>query len=210
MNTNFTKVQFKEYWPQGLRSILLLNISEKVISYQQYSMSIAKEYAPDIPVIEGVEFRKYGNSIIDIDTSRPARVMKNGKNGFKTQLIGTEKYVYDVINSYSMKLSDEDIANILPYCDASDFEPFRDKEMDMKDPGYIGYRDEINMHFEGITDSYIPYMKLPMDYFYDEAHEWPSEKLYRVLLELISVSDKKMSKAVGTQTKFSLITGGVF
>ena len=46
-------------------------------------------------------------------------------------------------------------------------------------------------------------MMLPMDYFYDEAHEWPSEKLYRVLLELISVRDKKMSKAIGTQTKFT-------
>ena len=30
MNTNFTKVQFKEYWSRGLRSILLLNIPEKV------------------------------------------------------------------------------------------------------------------------------------------------------------------------------------
>lgn len=203
MNTNFTKVQFKEYWSRGLRSILLLNIPEKVISYQQYSISIANEYAPDIPVIEGVEFRKYDNVIIDIDTSRPARVMRNGKNGFKTQLIGTEEYVYDVVESYSLKLSDEDLERILPYCDASDFEAFRNREMDMSDPGYIGYRDEIDMHFEGITDSYIPYMMLPMDYFYDEAHEWPSEKLYRVLLELISVRDKKMSKAIGTQTKFT-------
>lgn len=205
MNTNFTKVQFKEYWTRGLSSILLLNIPEKSISYQKYAMSIAKEYAPDIPVIEGAEFRKYGNTIIDIETSRPARVMKNGKNGFKTELIGTEKYVYDVIDSYSIKLSDEDIDSILPYCNASDFEPFRNKKMDMKDPGYIGYRDEIDMHFEGITASHIPYMKLPMDYFYDEAHEWPSEKLYRKLLELISVRDKKMSKAIGTQTKCSLI-----
>ena len=47
MNTNFTKVQFTEYWSRGLRSILLLNIPEKVISYQQYSISMANEYAPD-------------------------------------------------------------------------------------------------------------------------------------------------------------------
>lgn len=41
MNTNFTKVQFKEYWSRGLRSILLLNIPEKV---HRLSLCIKKEY----------------------------------------------------------------------------------------------------------------------------------------------------------------------
>ena len=43
MNTNFTKVQFKEYWSRGLRSILLLNIPEKV---NMLSFCIKKDPEP--------------------------------------------------------------------------------------------------------------------------------------------------------------------
>lgn len=55
--------------------------------------------------------------------------------------------------------------------------------MSMQDEGYIGYRDEVSMHFVGVTDSHIPMLKLPMDYYYDEGHMWPSEKLYRYLVQ---------------------------
>ncbi len=46
--------------------------------------------------------------------------------------------------------------NLLPYCNALDFEPYRDKKMSMQDEGYIGYRDEINTYFTAITNSHIP------------------------------------------------------
>ena len=52
----------------------------------------------------------------------------------------------------------------------------------MQDEGYIGYRDEVQMCFRGVTDSYIPLLELPMNYYYDEEHIWPSEKLYRYLV----------------------------
>ena len=55
--------------------------------------------------------------------------------------------------------------------------------MSMDDPGYIGYRDELTMSFSGITNSYISRLDLPMDLFYDKEHEWPSEKLYRFLVD---------------------------
>ena len=45
----------------------------------------------------------------------------------------------------------------------------------MDDEGFIGYRDEIKVSFCGVTDSYIPYIELPMNYYYDEKHIWPSE-----------------------------------
>ena len=46
---------------------------------------------------------------------------------------------------------------LLSYCNALDFEPYRNKEMISEDEGYIGYRDELQLYFTGITDSYIGY-----------------------------------------------------
>ena len=66
--------------------------------------------------------------------------------------------------------------------------------MSMGDEGYIGYRDEINTYFTGITNSYIPKLDLPMDYFYDEEHIWPSEKLYRYLVKTFFEGNKKLKK----------------
>ena len=64
----------------------------------------------------------------------------------------------------------------------------------MNDEGYIGYRDEINTYFTGITNSYIPKLDLQMDYFYDEEHIWPSEKLYRYLVNTFFECNKKFKK----------------
>lgn len=89
----------------------------------------------------------------------------------------------EIVKSYGIRLSDEDIQKILPYCNALEFEKYRNKEMSTSDEGYIGYMDEVTMYFTAITDSYIPKIELPMEYYYDRAHEWPSERLYRFLVE---------------------------
>lgn len=81
---------------------------------------------------------------------------------------------------------------LLPYCNALDFEPYRDRKMQMGEEGYIGYRDEVRLHFRAITDSYIPMLELPMEYYYDEEHIWPSEKLYRYLVKTFSEKEKKL------------------
>lgn len=47
-----------------------------------------------------------------------------------------------IIFSKGIKLTDEQMKGLLPYCNALDFEPFRNREMSMDDPGYRGYRDE--------------------------------------------------------------------
>ena len=73
----------------------------------------------------------------------------------------------------------QQMKELLTYCDTSDFEPYRNREMKMSDEGYIGYRDEVQLDFMAITDSYIPKIELPMDYLYDESRTWPSEKLYQ-------------------------------
>lgn len=62
--------------------------------------------------------------------------------------------------------------------------------------GCIGYRDEINMEFCGISNSLLPIIKLPMDYYYDEKHIWPSEKLYRYVCENIISKNKILRKYI--------------
>ena len=38
-----------------------------------------------------------------------------------------------------IKKTEEQMEKLLPYCNALDFEPYRDKKMSMSDEGYIGY-----------------------------------------------------------------------
>lgn len=118
-----------------------------------------------------------------------------GKNGMQKVKVRAEDISSKVIFSKGIKLSDEEMRELLPYCNALDFESFRDGEMSMDDPGYRGYRDEITMWFRGITDSYIPKIELPMEYVYDEKHIWPSERLYQLLWEKYIKDNKKLSSA---------------
>ena len=97
----------------------------------------------------------------------------------------------EIVFSFGHKLTDEDIKEMLPYINANSFEPYRNRKMSMDDPGYDGYRDEITMRFRGITDSEIPLIELPMDYFYTEKYEWPTEKLYRYLANTFFPDSKK-------------------
>ena len=98
----------------------------------------------------------------------------------------------EVIFSYGIKLTEQQMEKLLPLCNANDFEPFRDKEMRMGDKGYLGYRDEVQVRFRGITDSHIPLLELSMDYYYDDKHIYPSEKLYRHIITNIFDKQKKM------------------
>ena len=79
---------------------------------------------------------------------------------------------------------------LLSYCNVADFEAYRNREMSMADPGYCGYRDEIKLSFVGVTDSHVPLIKLPMDYYYDEDHIWSSEKLYRFVINKYMTNNK--------------------
>ena len=84
------------------------------------------------------------------------------------------------------------MGEILPLCNANDYEPFRNRQMKMGEEGYCGYRDEIHVEFRGITNSPIPLIELPMDYFYDEYHIGPSEKLYRHIIKNVFEKEKSM------------------
>lgn len=162
----FSKIEFCEsIGYDNVSSIMLLNLSEKTLSYQKFDRK------KQMPVIQEIESEKCGDEIF----------------------------------SYVIQLSNEQIAMLLPYCNALDFEPYRDKEMSMDDEGYIGCRDEVQMSFTAITNSYIPKIELPMSYYYDEAHIWSSERLYRYLFKTYFENNKDLKKWNLTYGESSLL-----
>ena len=185
----FTKVEYREFLHcdrDHYRWIILLNLQEGELSFQTYSWK-RKPFG-----MEGLTTETIGPLELAIPFSRPVMIVKNGKTNFKDIVIADDYYEPEVTFSYAIKLSKEQLQSILPYCNALDFEPFRGKTMSMKDEGYLGYRDELNMSFRAVSDSYLPMLELPMDYYYDESHIWPSERLYRYLVKNYFSGKKKL------------------
>lgn len=183
----FSKIEYREFIGyENTLSIMLLNIPEQELSYQVFDWKI------QMPAIESVQTEELNGQVWSYDIAIPAKRIRNEKTGFEPQMIKDEQYEQEVVFSYAIKLTDEQVKALLPYCNAFDFEPYRDREMKMGEEGYIGYRDEVNMYFRAITNSYIPLLELPMDYYYDEEHIWPSEKLYRYLVKTFFERNKKL------------------
>ena len=195
----FTKVEYREVIGYGnTSSILLLNIPEKELSCQVFN------WKRQMPAIEGIRTEKIGDYEWTDNFALPAVKMRNGKTGFKAETLLDEAYEQEVVFSHAINISDEQMEDLLPYCDASEFEPYRDRTMSMDDEGFIGYRDEVHLYFKAITDSYIPLLELPMDYYYDEEHIWPSEKLYRYLIKNFFEGNKKLKGKSPTYGGLSL------
>lgn len=186
----FSKMMFTE----GIiyhkpRSVVFLDLPNRELSYQVFSWKEKK------PAIQGekkdeIMSKLSGKEWIESYWS-PAIIMKNGKNNFQTEIIEDDSYEKIIDFNWGIKLSPQQYQELIPYCNALDYEPYRNRKMSMDDEGYIGYRDEIIVSFCGVTDSYIPYIELPMDYYYDENHIWPSEKLYRYIYQTFLNNDKK-------------------
>lgn len=174
----YSKVEFREETGHGRRTnIILLNLPAKELSYQTFC------YKQRMPVTQENTTMQLRSGQYTFDTSSPAMYISNEKTGFKPRLLKCDALEQEVVFSYSIKLTDEQYKKLLPYCKALDFEPYRNRKMSMDDEGYVGYRDEVRMYFSAVTDSPIPMLELPMCYYYDEAHIWPSEKLYRYLVK---------------------------
>ena len=195
----FSKIEYREVIGYGkTSSIMLLNIPEKELSYQVY------DWKRQMPAIEGVQSEQRGEHTWTYSIAIPAKIIKNEKTGFEPQMIKDEQYEPEIAFSHAIKLADEQMEALLPYCNALDFEPYRDREMKMGEEGYIGYRDGVRLYFKAITDSYIPLLELPMNYYYDEEHIWPSERLYRYLVKTFFEGKKRLSGWNPTYGRFSL------
>ena len=183
----FSKIEFIETIGYGNPdSIILLNLPEQELSYQVFKWKYQS------PAIQGVETEEWNGKLHSYDTRYPAKWISSQKTNFKPTLYKDEHYEQEVIFSYGIKLTEQQMEKLLPLCNALDFEPFRDREMIMGEEGYCGYRDEVQVQFRGITDSHIPLLELPMDYYYDSEHIWPSEKLYRHIIKNIFDKQKEL------------------
>ena len=157
-----------------------------------------------MPAIEGVQTERWGDHTWTDSIAIPAKRIRNEKTGFEPQVIKDEQYEPEIAFSHAIKLTDEQMETLLPYCNAVDFEPYRGREMKMGEEGYIGYRDEVHLYFRAITDSYIPLLELPMNYYYDQEHIWPSDRLYRYLVKTFFEGNKKLRGRGPTYGGFSL------
>ena len=184
---HFARIEFTETIGYGNPdSVLALNLVEKEISYQVF------HWKRLMPAIQGFKTEILAGREFSWDVSSPARAIRNEKTGFKPRLIKCDNWEPEVIFSYGRKLSNEEFEKICSLCVVDDYLPFCGRIMSMDDKGYVGYRDEVRLQFCGITDSYIPMIQFRMSYFYDEAHIWPSERLYRHLITSIFDHDKTL------------------
>jgi len=186
----FSKVEYRDtIGGCNTNSIILLNLVEKELSYQVYG------WKRQMPAIQGKATVTWSNGVEEtFETISSGKVIRDNKTGFKPVLLPSELEEEDVIFSYGISITDKQMKKLLPYCNALDFEPYRNKEMSRQDEGCIGYRDEIQVHFSAITDSYIPKIDLPMYYYYDEEHIWPSEKLYRYIIKTFFERNKELKE----------------
>lgn len=184
---HFAKIEFTETIGYGNPdSVLTINLVEREISYQVFRWKLL------MPAIQGYKTEILHGREFSWDFRYPARVIRNEKTGFLPRLIKCDSWESEVIFSFGRKLSSGEFDKICSLSIVDDYLPFCGRTMLMEDEGYVGYRDEVRLDFCGITDSYIPMIQFPMSYFYDEAHIWPSEKLYRYLITSIFEREKAL------------------
>lgn len=158
---------------------------------KEFSIVETKYYLYDAPAFDERGWYKVSGKDVEMNFSKNARRIKNSLTQNQWKLLGTYEFREEPIESIGIKLTDEQFKLILPYCNISDFEPYRNRTMDTKDPGYIGYRDGVSMEFIGVSNSGKPAINLPMDYYFRAEYEWPSERLYRVLVTEILTQDSR-------------------
>ena len=195
----FSKIEFREHIGYQLNSILLVNLVEGTLAYQVYEPSMIKKS----PAITGIATEEFMGHTWDYEIRKPAVRMRNSKTEFAPVVIEDVMEEYDVVFSYAYHFSEAELVELLSYCNVADFEVYRNREMSMEDPGYCGYRDEVKLGFVGLTDSYVPMIKLPMSYYYNEEYIWPSEKLYRFIINKY-MTGKKLCKWVTPYGALSL------
>ena len=80
-----------------------------------------------MPAIKVTETITVGDHSYVFEEEYPAKVIRTGKTDFKRQLIREDKD-YEVLFFKGIKITEEKMENLLPYCNALDFEPYRDKK----------------------------------------------------------------------------------
>lgn len=191
----YTKMMFVQYVncePERPMWVLTIDIPNKEIVFQEY------KWIRKPPAIVGREVYEIYPGYYDYDRPfrKPAVKMKNGKTNNESVLIPDEYYEQKIITNYGYKLDDAEIQGLLPYCNALDFEPYRDKEDDWE--YVVGYLDEVSRDFQAITNSHIPLIELSCDLDHDRKHKWPTEILYEYIIKKYFENNKKCKRLNGT------------
>lgn len=174
----FSKIEFREQVAHRLNSNLLIDLDEGALAYQVYDSS-PRDKAPAITRIEHEEVL---GEIRSYKMGKPGMRMKNFHTGFEYTMLVDDECEEEVIFSYIHRFCETEKRELLPYCNALDFEPYRDRGISPDDKGYSGYKDDVDVTFIGITDSYIPMIKLPLDRYCDEDCIVPCVELYFYIL----------------------------
>ena len=107
----FSKIEYCEVIGYGnTTSIMLLNIPEQELSYQVY------DWKRQMPAIEGMQTKEINKYTWTYDIALPAKKIRNGKTGFEPQFIRDEEYNPEITFSYAIKLTDDQMQMLLPYC----------------------------------------------------------------------------------------------
>lgn len=170
----FSKIEFREC-AERRENLIYLDLGQRELSYQEF------EVIWQMPAIQEGKSFNIGKEAYSIDSGRPGRVIRSGKTGFEPQLLPSRYRELRLLYSYGMKLSEEQIKVLLPYCNALEFEDYRNKTASEKDVGVTGYADTVGVYFRGVTDTHIPPIELSIEYYHDNEYMWPYEKLYLCL-----------------------------
>ena len=94
-----------------------------------------------------------------------------------------EKITENMYYNKTVPLSDEQYRIVCELCKIRDFLPYQNRTMSREDKGYETDRPKwMFMYFSGITDTMT--IEWQMLYHYEEEYEWPSDKLYRYLMQI--------------------------
>lgn len=205
----FTKVEFRRYEGfDGIISNYVLDLVNKELVYQIFGEKknptpAAMAFGTTYDVVHG-HLMEWGPDdviyrlVVELNSNfpHPFSDIRSGKTNFKANFVKQEEYDREVKLSKGLRLSDDDIAGLLPYCNALEYEGYRNRIPSMNDLGYRGYLDGQELYFIGVSDSYLPVIMLPMYYAYDKKHIWPCEKLYEYMMANFSGRLEKEKKNV--------------
>ena len=196
----FSKIQFNEsYHCSSIHHdiTIFINLVQQELSVQRY-----RWHRSPCPAIQGTlraedlyhetdELSSLNLTLSDLiayidkdddkrDTLGCACLYSTEHTNFKPTLRRLPYYTSEVTTLLARKLTDEEMKELLPLCDARKFESYRNKEMSMCDEGFIGYRDCFTVVFCGVSDSPLPMITLPMTLCYDPPV--PTEPLYSYII----------------------------
>ena len=197
----FQKIIFSESIGNRPLSSLLLLPQTGELAYQAFD---PHRQTAQMPAITGLQGYRIGRHTGTEPYAKAARILRSAGNDFRPQLLPTETDEATPVFCWHKQLSAAEIEALLPYCNALDFEPYRERTMSLNDEGVVGYRDEITLAFTGISASHLPMIQLPMDLYYDESRLWPSERLYRYLLRQHLETQRALRKWITPYGGFSL------